>query len=225
MAEVITVEDAMERIPGFFCYGDVVTEKQEKEIMDKIANFGDDVFKQTNTYAFDGIVSYEFGYQFRGKLDTSVANNKRAVYQITEKDKIAPFPDWVDKLYDDMVGKFPVCKIDPEPEHCIVCDYPIGKGCIHHVDHLGAFGETVVVVVLGSGSDYELRNLFTGETVRMYIPARSLYVLESNARYDWTHSVTASTEDTLPTGDKVKRERRMIVTYRSLGAELIRPPE
>lgn len=227
MASVKTIQEAIDSVPGFLCFTDVITEEQEKEIMDRIKSLATDskVFKQSETPAFSGIVCYEFGYQFREKLDTRVAHTKGATYQVREDEKLDPFPDWVNELYDQMVAKHPECKIDPKPEHCIISDYPPGKGCAHHLDHLGAFGELVVVVVLGSGSNYELRNMFTQEVVKFYIPARTLYVLKSNARYDWTHSVVPGDVDILPDGAKMKREQRMIVTYRSLGEELTRPPE
>ena len=99
-----------------------------------------------------------------------------------------------------------------EPNQCIVNDYQPGQGISKHVDAAG-YGPIIGSFTLGSGAVMTFRHQDLVEDV--YVKADSLYVMTGDARYQWTHEMASRKSDNV-NGERVKRGRRVSVTFRSV---------
>ena len=90
------------------------------------------------------------------------------------------------------------------PDQLTLNEYRPGQGIAGHVDTHSAFGGTLLALSLGSGVVMEFRRAPRaaatgaadergggGESAieRIWLPARSLLVLEGEARYAWQHGI------------------------------------
>ena len=107
------------------------------------------------------------------------------------------------------------------PDQLTVNEYRPGQGIASHVDTHSAFGGTLLSLSLGSGVVMEFRRApragaagaadgggGDGAIERIWLPARSLLVLEGEARYAWQHGIpcrhTDRVDDTIvPRGTRV----------------------
>jgi hypothetical protein len=64
MSTVVALDDAMASVPGFHVFQDIITELEERNIMDHIHTLPQDVYKQPNNFMANGVKNYEFGFQF-----------------------------------------------------------------------------------------------------------------------------------------------------------------
>jgi alkylated DNA repair protein alkB family protein 8 len=53
------------------------------------------------------------------------------------------------------------------------------------------------------------------EAVPVYLPRRSVVILQDDARYKWTHEIPSRKTDVID-GKRVPREKRVSLTYRSV---------
>ena len=121
-------------------------------------------------------------------------------------------------------------------------DYPPGSGIHWHVDTHSPFGPTIAVLSFGSGARLDLRQPAGGGTCRggnggtvacwrragVWLPPRSLLVLEGEARHGWEHAIIARKTDPHPDG-RVDGEGNPLATLRrarrvSLTLRTLRPP-
>ena len=93
-------------------------------------------------------------------------------------------------------------------DQCIVNRYLPGQGISRHVDRL-IFGDTIACFSLGSSAVIVFRHPESGEAVDVIIPENSLYVMQGDARYVWTHEMPARLKDF-----GKAREIRYSVTFR-----------
>lgn len=124
-----------------------------------------------------------------------------------------PLPAWALGLYDTCVEVGLGCPAPPQ--QVIVNEYEPGAGIGAHTDHEKLFGDYVLAVSLGSGCVMEFRHKATGSVVSEYMPRRSAYMMEREARYDWTHGIAARRSDKVD-GKTVLRKTRMSVTFRAV---------
>ncbi len=99
-----------------------------------------------------------------------------------------------------------------EPNQCIVNDYQPGQGISKHVDAAG-YGPVIGCFTLGSGAVMTFRR--KGIVDDVYVNADSLYVMTGDARYQWTHEMASRKSDKV-NGERVKRGRRVSITFRSV---------
>ena len=91
-------------------------------------------------------------------------------------------------------------------------EYPPGKGIIRHVDS-PAFADPICIVSLGSGTTLTLEPS-SGETIKVFVPARSLFKFTGEHRF-WPHWIEEKKTDTDPaTGLEVPRGLRYSLTFR-----------
>ena len=118
--------------------------------------------------------------------------------------------------------------------------YRPGEGITPHVDLLQRFGDGILGVSLLSGTAMSLTPASSSElwdddnedepttTHQIYLPARSIIVLEKEARYHWKHGIHARKQDFVESGEaagNIWRDRhvRVSITIRWLlpGADVV----
>ncbi len=101
------------------------------------------------------------------------------------------------------------------PDQLIVNEYQSGQGISAHVDCEPCFQDTIGSVTIGSGCYMELKSLETCERRSVYLQPRSLIILSSEARYQWTHAIAKRTFDDVD-GVRIPRSRRVSLTFRNV---------
>jgi alkylated DNA repair dioxygenase AlkB len=102
-----------------------------------------------------------------------------------------------------------------ELNQCIVNEYLPGQGISKHIDKLSSFGPIIGCFTLGSSATMVFRR--NEEKVDQFVEPNSLYIMSGDARTVWTHEMPGRLTDMDPaTGKKIKRTRRVSVTFRSV---------
>ena len=97
---------------------------------------------------------------------------------------------------------------------CIVNNYNPGQGISKHID-LKTFGPIIGCFTLGGGAT--MRFTKDGNCKDIYVKPNSLYIMSGDARYLWTHEMLARKTDVVPPASKkIKRERRISITFRNV---------
>lgn len=146
---------------------------------------------------------YKYDYTFR-KIDQTM--------------QVEPLPDCsasiakrISELRNDkeelLIGKDG--KVQPI-DQLIVNEYEPGQGISAHIDCKPCFLDGISSLSLGSDSVMQFRRIGL-PNVDLPLLRRSLIILTREARFNWTHSIAARTED-----NGVKRKRRISMTFRSV---------
>ena len=126
---------------------------------------------------------------------------------------LGPLPDWLQELADQLRREHFAGR---SPDQAIVNDYLPGQGIAPHVDCLPCFGDVVASVSLCGSAEMAFQK---GEDTRsLRLEPGSLLVLSGTARFEWTHGIAARKSDVVE-GVRVKRERRVSVTFRTVRVE------
>ena len=96
----------------------------------------------------------------------------------------------------------------------IVNEYMPGHGIASHIDNPRQFGDVIACITLLSGAEIEFSHL-SKETLKLYAAARSLYIMSSEARFDWKHGISKRKKDAVES-IVVQRSRRLSLTFRSV---------
>nr|XP_057935300.1 alkylated DNA repair protein alkB homolog 8 [Doryrhamphus excisus] len=86
------------------------------------------------------------------------------------------------------------------PDQLTVNQYESGQGIPPHVDTHSAFEDTILSLSLGAKTIMEFRHP-DGRVVNVFLPGRSLLVMQGESRYLWTHGITPRKFDTVPAFD------------------------
>jgi len=114
-----------------------------------------------------------------------------------------PIPDFLQPLRNqarDLTGV--------EFDQCLVNRYLPGQGISRHIDRL-MFGDTIACFSLGSSAVIVFRHPESGESIDVTIPENSLYIMQGDARYVWTHEMPGRLKD-----NGKPRGTRYSVTFR-----------
>jgi len=136
-------------------------------------------------------------------------------------------PECLDSLMDQVVEENLIYK---RPEQVIINDYEPGQGIRPHFDRKDYFDNTIIGVSLGSDcvmefTPQENKKENTGkEKVYVYMPRRSLYVIEDDARYEWLHGIPGRKNDKLGDGKVAVRQRRISITFRNVIQDKVKRP-
>ena len=108
----------------------------------------------------------------------------------------------------EMVG---ILSKDYEFNQVIVNNYEAGQGISAHID-TKEYGGIIGCYTIGSGAtmkfskdDYNDYNL--------YVKRNSLYIMSGESRYKWKHEMSSRKSDVVD-GDRIKRDRRISITFR-----------
>ena len=158
-------------LPGLLLVPDAVSSAEEAELAARIDAAP--------------LAPFEFG-QWRGKRLTT---HYGSAYDFTRHrlGEAPPLPDWLAKLRDKLA---PLAGLDPRVlEAALLIRYDPGAGIGWHRDR-PQYGE-VLGLSLGADCIMRLRRRTeTGfERRNLELPARSLYRLSGEVRWDWEHSI------------------------------------
>lgn len=125
---------------------------------------------------------------------------------------LGPLPDWAGQLASRL---FREGWFERQPDQLIVNEYQPGQGITKHVDCVPCFGPTIASLSLGSSCMLDLENKQAGQKHSVPLAPRSLFLLQREARYQWTHAVPARKKDSIG-GKTAIRNRRVSLTFRTV---------
>lgn len=115
-------------------------------------------------------------------------------------------------ILTDICKELNIINNDYEFNQCIVNNYLPGQGISRHVD-VKKYGDIIGCFTLGSGASITFRN--KNEEEYLYVNPNSLYIMTHDSRYVWSHEMAQKKYD-LVDNIKIKRERRVSVTFRNV---------
>lgn len=168
-------------IKGLTYIKNFITEQEEKDITEFInkQKWNTSLSRRTQHYG------YEYPYSTKNKL--------------IETTKI---PDIFNPLLEK-INKYFNKKFD----QLIINEYMPGQGISPHIDHIRLFDDTVISVSMGSDCIMEFK--YYDKKIEVLLEKCSLVGLQNDARYKWSHSIPARTNDNGKT-----RNKRISLTFR-----------
>ena len=127
----------------------------------------------------------------------------------SQDNPVPPVPDVFLQLYQRIVYFVKLKSIDLTKLQVIVNEYLPGVGISAHIDDPRQFGEWVCGVSLLSATEMNFSG--EGRSVDVNLKRRSLYVMEKESRYRYTHEIKPRKSD-----NGIKREKRISITFRYL---------
>lgn len=118
------------------------------------------------------------------------------------------FPEWLNAL-----GKRVEPFFDRFPENSVINEYIPPQGIGPHRDY-PTFGPTVACVSLGSDIVMDFIHPERELRVSVFVPAKSLWVITGEARFQWQHAIASRLSDVI-NGERKARERRVSITFRT----------
>lgn len=176
-------EEAIPTIPGLTYIPDFITQDQESAL---IASIDDQPWLNDLKRR---VQHYGYKYDYKARA-------------VTDESYLGPLPEWIKPVAQ---------KLPFKPDQAIVNEYLPGQGISAHVDCVPCFDNTIASLSLGSGAIMQFTK--DGEKQELYLKPRSLIVLSGEARYEWTHAISARKSDVV-NGFKIGRERRISLTFR-----------
>lgn len=127
--------------------------------------------------------------------------------------KCSNFPTWLNIIIDKIL-KLECCK-NFRPDQCTINEYMPGIGIAQHIDTHSCFTDTIISLSLENDIVMQFKNKnSTEEKQSLYLPSRSLLILQQESRYCYAHSIAYRKTDIGPNGDLVKRAKRVSITLR-----------
>lgn len=119
-----------------------------------------------------------------------------------------PFQFVISRILEDKL-------MSRKPEQCVVNYYDAGHGVYPHIDRIEDYGSEIAGLSLNSDIVMEFHGP-KGERIELFVPRRSLYIIEGVARFDWKHTIPARTKDKLENGLINIRKQRISLTFRTV---------
>jgi alkylated DNA repair protein alkB family protein 8 len=195
------------RVPGLILDHDFISPEQEAEIVAALDL--QEWTKLTNRRV------QHYGYEFRYGANSFDEPHR-------------PMPEWAGDILERLRQRF-----DVEFDQLTVNDYAPGDSIPPHTDSHSPFEETLACVsllspiainyrldtdLLEGPSKTEAGVQRAGAEVNLYIPPRSLLVMQGEARYVWKHSIQQRRFEVLD-AFTVYRRRRLSLTFRKTRSE------
>jgi alkylated DNA repair dioxygenase AlkB len=132
--------------------------------------------------------------------------------QVTANLYLGVLPEWLQSLATRLhcEGLFATV-----PDQVIVNEYQPGQGIAAHVDCITCFGATIASLTLCSGCLMDFTHSNTAQKTSLFLPPRSLLLLQGDARYRWQHGIAKRKSDVVD-GVKMQRGRRVSLTFRNV---------
>ena len=148
---------------------------------------------------------------------------------LASSDRLSPVPAWAMRLVRRLLAADASREFMPTQEawgtgvqNALLNEYEPGEGLARHTDDLRFWTSWVLGLSLNSGVTMTFSRPVTTclstslrESVDVWLPRRSCYVLSDDARYLWTHEIAASPVDVVD-GVAVPRRHRTSLTLRSI---------
>lgn len=187
------IDSACSAISGLSLLADFITEAEERELLSIIDQHPwlADLQRRVQHYG------YRYDYTAR---------------QVTADLYLGALPGWLHLLATRLhyEGLFAT-----PPDQVIVNDYQPGQGIAPHVDCIPCFGGTIASLTLGSGCLMDFTHSNTAQKISLFLPPRSLLLLQGDARYYWQHGIAKRKSDVVD-GVKMQRGRRVSLTFRTV---------
>ena len=189
-------------IPGLYLMPNVFSVEQETSNMHELKELdGGNPCPQVHN-------ATEFGWKFL------------PVKPKTIEDKLHDeLPEPIASIWTQMKTAFPEKisnKIKAKPDHVLFNEYGVGDGCKPHVDNTIFWQNYVVGASFGSGCTMRFTQIDNSEkSFEIFLPARSAYIMISDARFHWYHEILFDTTDNFY-GKEIKRKLRYSLTYRAI---------
>lgn len=179
-------------IKGFFLYPNFLTKKEELELIKKIN-------KKKWVVDYQRRLQY---YNYRNEL--------------TKPYDLIPIPQKIPKFLEELIDKLENDKIiDQRPDQIIINEYRPGEGLKPHTDRKDYYQNTILGISLGSGTAMQFISEKNNKKKEIYIPRRSLYIMEDDARYLWKHAIPPRKNDIID-GVIYPRQTRISITFRNV---------
>jgi alkylated DNA repair dioxygenase AlkB len=140
---------------------------------------------------------YGYVYDYRAK------SIERSMY-------LGSFPTWLQRIAVHLHADGLMPEI---PDQAIINEYEPGQGIADHIDCTPCFGDVVVSLSLGSAAVMDLKRGAT--SVPILLEPRSVLMLRSEARFEWTHGIARRKQDIVDS-TPIQRKRRVSVTFRKV---------
>ena len=178
----------MARPPGATLASDICTEEEERTLLEAV-----DREAWSNSHPTRRTQHYGRLYDYGTMQATQAA---------------PPLPSWTQTITARLCGG------GSPPEQMIVNEYVPGVGIGKHIDS-PAFGEPIISVSLGSAVVMRFESADGRASMDAPLPRRSALILTGESRWQWTHEIARSKQDTID-GKLVDRSRRVSLTFRWL---------
>ena len=182
-------EKSFEKIPGFQLVENFITEAEESFVWKEI-------YKRPWNTQFKRRIQY-YGLKHHD-------DEREKLICLGELPEFSTFI--VERI---MEQKF----LPVEPGQLCINEYRPGEGLIPHIDKTQDYGDEVIGISLGSDIIMDLISP-KGEKIPIFLPRRSLYVLQGESRYIWKHGIPGRKTDKLEDGKILFRRTRASLTYR-----------
>jgi alkylated DNA repair dioxygenase AlkB len=180
-------------VPGMSLLPDFITETEERELLSVIDQqpWLADLQRRVQHYG------YRYDYTAR---------------QVTADLYLGALPNWLQSLATRLhyEGLFAT-----PPDQVIVNEYQPSQGIAPHVDCIPCFGDTIASLSLDSGCLMDFTHSNTAQKTSLFLPSRSLLMLQGDARYHWQHGIAKRKSDVVD-GVKIQRGRRVSLTFRNV---------
>ena len=137
--------------------------------------------------------------------------------------RLGSLPDWADRIGQRLVAKG---LLSAPPDQVIVNEYKENQGISPHVDSPG-FADGIATISLLESWEmvFRQRRGTRKHKVSRRLERCSAMILTDAARYDWTHEIPArKTESDPASGKRLKRKRRISLTFRPRDPSVARQP-
>ena len=188
-------------VPGLGYVRDFLSENEEAELVATIdrGEWSSELKRRVQHYG------WRYDYEAR-KVDPSM--------------RLGPLPRWADKLARRLEADGLVRQ---RPDQVIVNEYVGDQGISAHVDS-PSFADGIATISLLESWEMVFREKGSRRMVRQVLERRSVAIMEGDARYRWTHEIPQRKTEPGSSG-KVKRGRRISLTFRKVLASRNGPPE
>ena len=182
-------------IEGVTYISDFLNEDDEKNIIEHIDR------QQWITDLERRVQHYGFRYDYK---KTSLDQNIN----------VPKIPVWLNPMIRELVEE---CELIQPPNQLIVNEYQPGQGISEHIDATEIFGDTIIMISLGSSCimDFTLEENKTKRKESIFLERRSLLMIQKEARYKWKHSISKRKNDVWD-NFPYKRDRRISLTFRNV---------
>ena len=144
-------------------------------------------------------------------------NNEHYGYNYNKyKSSKINYIDELPNVYHKYISKILNDKyISEKPDKIIINRYLPGEGMSEHIDKPNIFKNKIYSLSLGSGCTMIFENKDNNEIKNIYIPPKTLLIMEDDARYKYKHSIESIKYDII-NNNEIKRKTRYSITFRNM---------
>lgn len=144
-------------------------------------------------------------------------NNEHYGYNYNKyKSSKINYIDELPNVYHKYISKILNDKyISEKPDKIIINRYLPGEGMSEHIDKPNIFKNKIYSLSLGSGCTMIFENKDNNEIKNIYIPPKTLLIMEDDSRYKYTHSIKSIKYD-IVNNNEIKRKTRYSITFRNM---------